>query len=245
MQYQESFWKDEFRCITFDFEGREAVLVFPHEDNRTGKWMLKTEYFRAFQEFELALVKQGFHLAYLRNLNRWGMDEDQDAKLRFRDFLVKEFGLESKCVPIGMSCGGLHAIKLAARHPEMVSAMYLDAPVVNLLSFPFYFGGEREPDYAVVEEMLSALSLTRLQMLYYREHPLDKIPALIAARISMLLVWGDADEVVPWDENARLLMEAYRQSDVPAMYMDMPGRGHHPHGPSDMDAAVAFIREHA
>ena len=245
MQYRESLWKDEFRCITFDFEGREAVLVFPHESCRTGKWMLKTEYFRAFQEFELELVKWGFHLAYLQNLNRWGLDEDQDAKLRLRDFIVKEFGLESRCVPVGMSCGGLHAVKLAARHPEMVSAVYLDAPVVNLLSYPLCLGGKCAPDGKVVEEMLCALSLTMEQMLSYRGHPLDCIPALIASRIPMLLAWGEADEVVPWEENARLLLDAYAQSDVPALCMPMPGRGHHPHGPADMDAAVGFILKHA
>lgn len=245
MLYQESVWKDEFRCIRFGFEGREAIVVFPHDDNRTGKWMLKTEYFGAFQEFELELVKRGFHLAYLGNLNRWGIDEDQDAKLRFRDFLMKEFGLEPKCVPVGMSCGGLHAIKLAARHPEMVSVMYLDAPVVNLLSYPFRFGGNQPPQQEVVEEALSALSLTMAQMQAYREHPLDKIPDLIAARIPMLLVWGEADEVVAWEENTMLLLDAYRKTDVPILCMGMPGRGHHPHGPSDMSAAIAFVCKYA
>lgn len=245
MQYRESLWKDEFRCLTFEFEGREAILIFPHDENKTDKWMLKTEYFAAFQEFELELVKKGFHLAYLQNLNRWGIDEDQDAKLRFRDFLMKEFALGAKCVPVGMSCGGLHAVKLAARHPEMVSVMYLDAPVINLLSCPFGFGRRVDVTEEVIEETLNALSLTRSQILSYREHPLDKLPELVAARIPVLLVWGGADNVVPFEENGRLLMEAYRKADIPCMLMCTPERDHHPHGPCDMAAAVRFIEEHA
>jgi dipeptidyl aminopeptidase/acylaminoacyl peptidase len=50
---------------------------------------------------------------------------------------------------------------------------------------------------------------------------------------------------VPWKENTQLLIDAYRKNDVPAMYVRMPGRGHQPHGPADMNAAADFIREYA
>ena len=39
-----------------------------------------------------------------------------------------------------MSCGGLCAINFAAKYPDLVSVLYLDAPVVNLLSCPMGFG---------------------------------------------------------------------------------------------------------
>ena len=76
---------------------------------------------------------------------------------RFRDFLTAEFGLSEKCVPVGMSCGGLHAVKLAAAHPEMVSALYLDAPVINLLSCPFGLGGGSDLEPSTQQEALDAL----------------------------------------------------------------------------------------
>ena len=68
--------------------------------------------------------------------------DDVDVKARFADYLSKEYGLNKKCVPVGMSCGGLQSIYFAAAHPERVAAMVLDAPVTNLLSCPAYVGNE-------------------------------------------------------------------------------------------------------
>lgn len=229
MKRIESLWMNQFKRIDFEFEDRRAIIVFPADANKTGKWLLKTEYFDAFQELELEFVRLGYHLAYLSNMNRWGRDEDQDAKARFRDYLAENFGLDSKCVPVGMSCGGLHAIKLAARHPNAVRALYLDAPVVNLLSCPF--GLTRPTRVDARQEALDALGLTMSQMIAYREHPLDKLGALIQARIPAALVYGDADESVIFEENGQYIADAYKDSGVPFLLIRKRGCDHHPHGP--------------
>lgn len=245
MNFRKSLWMDRYVRVDFTFEEREAILIFPDEENRTDRWMLKTEYFDAFPQLEAAMVAEGFHLAYLRNINRWGLDADQDAKLRFRDFLVKEFGLSVRCIPIGMSCGGLHAVKLAARHPEMVEKLYLDAPVINILSCPFGMGRPTAIAEETKQEALDALGLTMSGMIAYREHPLDKMGALIENRIPLALVWGDSDRIVSWEENAQLVRDAYAKTDIPALYLCKPGCDHHPHGPtdsSDLAAVVAFLK---
>lgn len=241
MQAEKSLWKGKYVRHDFEFEGRKAVVVLPEKGREDGRWLLKTEYFEAFQELEEAMVAEGFHLAYMENMNRWGRDEDQDAKLRFRDLLVQEYGLSEKCIPIGMSCGGLHAIKLAARHPEMVEKLYLDAPVVNILSCPFGLGCASDIDVSAKQEALDALGLTMSQMIAYREHPLDKLGDLIRAHIPMALVWGDADTTVPCEENALLLKAAFEKTDIPTLYVCKPGCGHHPHGPVDIAEMVEFL----
>jgi pimeloyl-ACP methyl ester carboxylesterase len=228
---------EEYRRIDFQFEGRDAILVFP-ADKANGKWLLKMEYFGAFQEMERAFVQRGYHLAYLRNINRWGLDEDQDAKARFRGFLSREFGLEYRCVPVGMSSGGLHAIKFAARHPEAVRALYLDAPVVNLLSCPFGIGVPSAIDASAKQEALDALGLTMSQMIAYREHPLDKLSCLTRARIPAVLVYGDADTIVPFDENGRHVVSAYQDSGIPFIEIGKHGCDHHPHGPLEQIGRV-------
>ena len=48
------------------------------------------------------------------------------GKVFFTEFISSQFGLYEKCVPVGMSCGGLIASKFAARHPQYVSALYLE-----------------------------------------------------------------------------------------------------------------------
>lgn len=228
---------------SFEFEGRAAGIVHPLHPDCHGRWAIYTEYFGAFPGVAEALLLHGFHIVKLENENRWGTQNDVEARLRFADALERKRGLSHRCVTIGMSCGGLHAIKFAARHPDRVSAMYLDAPVVNLLSCPMGLGqGER--DEATVRECLDALSLTETEMLGYREHPLDDIPALVKARIPMALVYGAADRAVPFEENGALLAKAYREADIPLFLMGKPGCGHHPHGLEEPTPIVEFLLKH-
>ena len=69
-----------FDTEKFDFNGREAIVVFAAEENRTAKWLMKTEYFGAFPNAEIELVRRGFSLAYVANETRWCNDSDVDAK---------------------------------------------------------------------------------------------------------------------------------------------------------------------
>ena len=241
MHYEKSEWYG-FERLDFPFEGRRAIVVRPRAGD--GRWMLKTEYFPAFQDLERALVEKGFHLAYLENENRWGMDADQDAKARFRDFLFREFSLEHCCLPIGMSCGGLHALQLAVRRPDMVSALYLDAPVVNLFSCPFGFGVGSDIGPGAQQEALNALGLTRSQLIAYRNQPVDHLSVLEGLRIPMALVWGDRDTTVPFEENGAHLKALYERADIPHYFECKPGCGHHPHGPARMEPAVEFLLRH-
>ena len=85
-----------FKRADFKFEDRDALIVFPETPEPQGRWMMKMEYFGAFPALEVELLRRGWHLCYLRNVNRWGTDVDSDAKARFADFIADEFGLERK-----------------------------------------------------------------------------------------------------------------------------------------------------
>jgi pimeloyl-ACP methyl ester carboxylesterase len=238
----ESTWFG-FRRIDFLFEGMEAILVFPAEANAEKNWMLKTEYFGAFQEgLELSMVKRGWHLAYVKNITRWCKDEDLDRKARFAEFLSREYGLYPKCVPVGMSCGGLIGVKLAARHPECISALYLDAPVMNFLSCPAGLGGKC--DNNMLPEFIEAMGMDLSALICYREHPMDKMPLLLANSIPVVLVYGDADTVVPYSENGALLEKYYRENNGTLLAIGKPGCNHHPHGLEDPTPIIEFMEAH-
>ncbi|QGQ96912.1 alpha/beta hydrolase [Paenibacillus psychroresistens] len=233
----------DFKKIEFQFEGRDAILVCPDEEIKTRKWLLKTEYFAAFPGLEVEMLKRGWHVAYLKNTNRWGLDEDMDAKKAFAGFLNEKYGLYEKCVPVGMSAGGLHAIKLAAKYPEMVSSLYLDAPLLNILSC-LNLAGTSIPNEALKEEVLSALNLTLSELISYREHPLDKLPALLASRIPVVLVYGSNDNIVPFHENGALLVKAYEHTGID-LEVYSKDCGHHPHCLDDPTQIIDFILRHA
>lgn len=245
MNLTQELWMGRFLKHSFSFEDREAIHVFPQSGCETNRWLLKTEYFDAFPSLELSLVEQGCHLLYLKNTSRWGAPEDLDAKKHFRDFLICEFGLSPKCIPIGMSAGGASAILLAARYPEMIGALYLDAPVVNFLSCPFGFGVGTAVEPIAKEEVLAAYHMSLSDFIAFREHPLDKIPSLLQARLPVALVCGSADMSVPFEENGRYIRNAYESSDIPFLLEIKSGCGHHPHGPSNIARTTDFLLQYA
>lgn len=235
-----------FRRADFSFEGRDALIVFPKEPEPQGRWMIKMEYFGAFPALEIELLKRGWHLCYLKNINRWGTDADSDAKARFADFIADEFGLERKFTCIGMSCGGICSVNFAARHPGYAAFLYLDAPVMNLLSCPMGFGvgdplGEGDSGWREIED---AFGFTLPELLTYREHPIDKIPILAEHNIPVALVYGNSDTCVPYIENGIVLEKYYKEHNLPLFCVGKKACGHHPHGLEDNTALADFIEKH-
>lgn len=231
-----------YRCKWLQFEEHDAIIVYPQEEKCNGCLAVKTEYWGAFPEaIELPLLENGFHLCYIKNDNRWGTNVDLDRKARFIRYVQGECGLKSKCVPVGMSCGGLIAIKLAARYPEIVKCLYLDAPVVNYMSCPCGFGIGR-PLSEDNSEILNALGLKDIsQLLAYRDMPLDKLGVLAEAKIPVVMVAGDSDQIVPYCENGVFLEKVYKDVGADIEVYIKPGCDHHPHGLEDVKALLDFI----
>ena len=231
-----------FRRIDFTFEGREALLIFPDKPNEKKNWLLKTEYFDAFPDFQIQMLHRGWHLAYIKNITRWCLEEDLDLKKRFAEFLHTEYGLHEKCVPVGMSCGGLIGSKLAAKYPECVSALYLDAPVMNFLSCPAGLGvGE----HALMDEFVAATGLDLPKLICYREHPIDKMHLLLENKIPVIMVYGDSDVVVPYTENGALLEKFYKENGGIIEVYGKEGCGHHPHGLADNTPIIEFVEKYS
>lgn len=238
---KETLWYG-FKRIDFTFEGREAILVLPENPTPNRNWLFKTEYFGAFPNFEIAMLKRGWHLAYIKNITRWCLDEDIDLKRRFAEYLKSEYFLYKKCVPVGMSCGGLIACKYAAKHPDCVSALYLDAPVMNLLSCPAGIGVAGSD---LMDEFINATGITLSALTYYREHPIDKMPVLLKNNIPIVLIYGDADTVVPYCENGAVLEEYYKKNGGVILSIGKAGCAHHPHGLDDNTPIIEFVENHS
>lgn len=229
-----------FKRIDFIFNDREAVLVFPNKHNQKNEWMLKTEYFGAFPKFEVDMLERGYHLAYLKNKNRWGTDEDQKAKRDFADFLHQNYGLYKKCICVGMSCGGFHAVNFASRYPSYVSILYLDAP---LLSF---YGWSKENLYnrTWIEEQKNAYGFkTEAEIYIYNDQPIHRIASLVENKIPIALVYGAKDTVVDPRVNSEALLEYYTNRNATISSWCKPECDHHPHGFEDNAELIDFIEK--
>ena len=243
MEMIQSEWKG-YRRLEFTFEGRKACLVLPHEPCAGGHWMLKTEYFGAFPAFEKEMLARGWHLAWIANLTRWHHEEDDVVKDRFCAFLHRQFGLSDRCLPVGMSCGGMLAVHFAGRYPHRVIGLYLDAPVMNLLSCPAGVGIS-EKDDELWDEFVEKTGMTLSQLLSFRDHPMDHFGQLLLHKIPVFLVAGDSDTVVPYEENGKLLFDFYINNGGCITQIVKAGCGHHPHGLDDLTPLIEFAEQYA
>ena len=229
-----------FRYEKFTFEGRNAIVVFPEEGTANGRLALKTEYWGAFPDVEIRLLKKGFHLAFLKNETRFVTKEDCDIRATFVRHLAKEYGLNEKCVPIGMSLGGAQAVLFAGYHPELVSCIYLDAPCLNYCMYT-------KPRFRDIwdNEFLSAYPGTKYhQILSLPDHPINMADVLVEHRIPVMLVYGTEDLTVLYEDNGHMLAQAYKGTGLLQTFA-VDNRGHHPHGAFDgNDRIVEFIMTH-
>ena len=233
----ETVWNG-FKRIDFLFEGRNAIIVFPNTANQNKNWLMKTEYFDAFPQFEIDMLNRGWHLAYIENITRWCLDSDLELKKRFADYISGEYGLDKKLVPVGMSCGGLIATKFTAKYPEYIHCLYLDAPVMNFLSCPAGIGKAGDD---MMEEFMNATGLDIVDLINYRENPVDKMHILLENKIPVIIVYGDSDDVVPYDENGAILEKYYRDNNANIVTIGKKGCGHHPHGLDDNTPIIKFV----
>lgn len=240
MEYTKSEWNG-FERLDFQLDGRRAILVCPKTPRADKKWLFKTEYFGAFPSFELEMLKRGYYVAHIENITRWCLPEDTDAKALMCECLINELGVYPKCMTVGMSCGGMQSVYFAAKYPQYVAAMYLDAPVLNLLSCPCGLGVAEVNFY---DEYVKATGKTVSDLLNYREHPIDMVDTVIAEGIPTILVCGDSDKTVPYIENGKLLSEKYKASNVPFIEILKQDCDHHPHGLDDLSPLIEFAEKY-
>ena len=240
MKYTESEWQG-FRRIDFECEGKNAIVVFPKTAIDGAKWLFRTEYFGAFADFEIEALKRGYALAHVDNTTRWCLEKDTERQAKFAEFLHKEFGFHKKCFPVGLSCGGMQAVFLAAKHPELVAAMYIDAPVINLLSCPCGMGDANDDMF---EEFYGHFGLTKSQMLNYRKHPQDYLPCFKQSGIPVILVAGDSDTIVPFHENGAIVDNYFRENGLVIETIIKEGCDHHPHGLTDNTPLIEFLEKY-
>ena len=231
-----------FKCVNFIFENKKARIILPNIE-KNGRWTIKTEYSDAFMDTEIELLNRGYCCAFLENDSRWGLKADLERKQRFIEFMIKEYSLENKCALVGMSCGGLMAMKQAAYKSDNICCLYLDAPVLNYMSCPCGFGiGEALGGGSGVDEILRDLNMKSIsELLIYRDAPMHNIEKLKETKIPVILIAGDSDKVVPYCENGIMLEKEYENSDIPFYLYIKEGCDHHPHGHVNVKITADFI----
>ncbi len=136
----------------------------------------------------------------------------------FYEEMVKR-GYSSKPILLGQSRGGMMTLAWAFRHPDKVRAWVGIYPVCNLASWPLKNSkAQTLADFAMTEEELNA-KLSEF-------NPVDNLQGLLANKVPMFVVHGDADVVVPYELNTGLLKERYTAGGGLISVKLIPGEGH-------------------
>lgn len=226
--------------LQFTFDNRPALLVKPKAPAEGNPWIWRTEFFGHEPQADIALLAAGWHVAYIKVSDMYGAPAAIEAMTKFHDHLVKEHGLSKRAVLEGFSRGGLYAVNYAAAHPDHTAALYLDAPVLDIRSWP---GGKgKGPGNAPCwQQCLAIYGLTDETSLDFHANPLDHATGLAKAGIPVISVCGDADEAVPLEENTAIFEQRYRAAGGKIEVILKPGGKHHPHSLKDPKPIVDFI----
>ena len=147
-----------------------------------------------------------------------------------------------------MSRGTLSLFRWATENPEKVNSIYVDNGVCNVLSWP---AGKLVPGNKSIasgapsswEDFKKKFGYkTDAEALKTKESPIDLLEPLAKAKVPILLVCGDKDHAVPYEENDAILEKRYKAlgGDVKVI-VEKKG---HSHGMKDPTPILEFIRKH-
>ena len=242
-----------FEQYEFKLDGHRCIIVKPATAARGKPWIWRARFFGHQPQADIALLKKGFHIAYIEVGGLFGNPAAVERWNLFYGYLTREHGLSSKVALEGMSRGGLIIYNWAGANPEKVSCIYGDAPVCDFRSWPgdLYRRKEnkgeplRRAQRGAWAACLKAYGLSEEQVKIYKGNPVDNLEPLAKAGIPLLHVCGGADKIVPVAENTAVLEKRYKALGGSIKVILKKGVGHHPHSLKDPEPIVSFVLKHS
>ncbi len=219
--------------IEYKFNNYNATVIIP--DNFNGKWIWKTEFFTAFDQAEQELLKLGYARVYYQISDMYGNAKAIRLMHEFHKDLLKRFtNFTDKAILFGFSRGGLYAFNYSITYPELVEKVYLDAPVLDLKTWPRIGIFEHY-------EMLKMMNLDETTLAYFNENPVDNFAEYFSHNIPTLVIAGQKDSVVSYYRNSYQMIEYAKNNGINLQYILKPECDHHPHSIEDVKPIIDFI----
>jgi len=237
-QKKQTFQK--YEVVEFEFQGHNAKIVFPNKANSEKYWIWRARFWGHEPQTDLALLEKGFHVVYIDVAGLFGNDDAVNLWNYYYAHLIKNYKLNNKVVLEGMSRGGLIIYNWAAVNTEKVACIYADAPVCDIKSWP---GGMYKGKGSATEwqKCLKVYNLDKTTVLDFKNIPINNAVKVARAGIPVFHVCGDADKVVPYNENTKLLANNFKSAGGKIEVVLKEGVGHHPHSLQDPKPIVDFI----
>ncbi len=228
----------------FDFEvnGRPVLVVCPKKAVEGNPWVWHGEFFGHKPAPDIALLGKGFHIVYTQISNQFGSPTAVAHWNEVYKVLTEQHDFSPKPALVGVSRGGLYCYNWASQNPEKVSCIYGDAPVCDAKSWPMG-KGSGVGSHDEVRKLLAAYDVKSEEEVFAKLlNPIDTLTPLAKAHVPLLHVYGDKDEIVPWEENTKVIADRYRALGGEMILIDKPGVGH-VHGLDDSTPLIEFIEK--
>ena len=208
----------------FSVEGHDAFVIEAEHpaDGKPWVWYAPTLkvlpssnwhgwYFK--QLLEAGISIGGIDLGEVR-----GSPASNEKFTLFYDEMVRR-GFSRKPILLGQSRGGLMMLSWAMRNPDKLTAFAGIYPVCNLASWPLKSNKVFVlKDYGLSEEQL------RSDIGLY--NPIDNLQGLLQHNVPVFIIHGNADKVVPYEENSAILKERYEAGGGNVGVKIIDGQGH-------------------
>ncbi len=215
---------DQVPCTVdfFEVDGHAAFLLRPKEnaESDAAPWVWYAPVLGHPRPDHAWMLRQwldkGIAMAGVDVGESFGSPKGRAIYTALWETLVKRYGMSSKPCLLPQSRGGLMLYNWAAENPGRVSCVAGIYTVCDLTSYP----GTAKACGAY------GLSEAELQARLAEHNPVERLKPLAEAEVPILHVHGDADTVVPLEQNSAELARRYRKLGGPVQLIVVPGKGH-------------------
>ena len=189
-------------------EGRNPWVWYaptlPAYPGQSEKWM--------FDRF----LEAGISIAGIDVGESYGSPDGRSRYSVLYAHLTNQLGMDRRAALLARSRGGLMLYIWAVENADKVACVAGIYPVCSLKSYPGIEKASRAYGVAA-RELANKLSL---------HNPIDRLRALVKARVPIYHIHGDSDEVVPVKVNSGELADRYRALDGEVVLDVAKGHGH-------------------
>ena len=237
--------KTKIKEETFFYKNLEVNILIPSKPNDNYDWVFKCDYYNEFKELDYALVSKGYHIVYIKNISRWAYMKDIINKGELAFYLNSTYNLSINFSLIGYGSAGSIAIKFASLYPEFINTIILDSPVVDFISCPGsikdnYSKNSWLKEFSIIYPNENLISLETSKV-----NPKNLLNVLNEYDIPIYIMYSNNDEVVPFNDNGKLILDAYDNKDSIILSLK-DSDGHSQFGDiNKIDDIVSFIENNS
>jgi hypothetical protein len=224
-------------------------VVCPKKAVEGKPWLWRSLFWEALPlvyKADLQLVEQGYHVVLVHGDVAGHPSGNANIDAAY-ELLTKNYGFSKKCSMASMSRGTLSLFRWASSNPDKVESIYVDNGVCNVLSWPAgklvpgnnSIGSGDPGSWEYFKKKFGYKS--DVEALKTKESPIDLLQPLAKAGVPILMVCGNKDRAVPYEENDAIMEKRYKALGG-TIKVIIENKGHS-HGMKDPTPILEFVKE--